>query len=297
MDTITLNRADIDTLERNYRKVIKSLMCLPDNTPSCAVYLTFGILPFEAQRDLEILGLLGQISVCPDELQNVKLVLKHNLMFYGNNFKGWSTIARKTCQKYGLTDPLDLIMEPWRADRWRLHCKQAVTTHWETKLRYEATEMESLQYLDCESLSLSAPMNIWVRAGMDSGKVKKTTIVSWMGLGIFKTRENLHKMKLVKSDKCLACEKNETENLPHLLLYCDYFKHIREEYLPKLALLNKHFSSIVNNEKMLILSILNPESEMLPAEARLYCETAFDMSRSFCYNIYKKREKFYEIKK
>ena len=65
---------------------------------------------------------------------------------------------------------------------------------------------------------------------------------------------------------------------------------------PKLALLNNNFSSIVNDEKMLILSILNPESEMIPAEARLYCDTAFRISRSFCYDLYKKREKFYEIK-
>ena len=117
-----------------------------------------------------------------------------------------------------------------------------------------------------------------------------------MGLGVFKTRENLAKMKLVKTDKCLACKKDETENLSHLLLYCDFFKNIREEYLPKLALLNNNFSSIVNNEKLLILSILNPESELIPEEARLYCDTAFRLSRSFCYDLYKKREKFYEIK-
>ena len=64
MDTINLNKAGIDSLEQNYRKVIKSMLCLPDNTSSVAVYLTFGILPFETQRDLEILGLLGQIAVC-----------------------------------------------------------------------------------------------------------------------------------------------------------------------------------------------------------------------------------------
>ena len=52
MDTINLNKADVDALERNYRKVIKSRMCLPDNTPSVAIYLTISILPFEAQGTL-----------------------------------------------------------------------------------------------------------------------------------------------------------------------------------------------------------------------------------------------------
>ena len=63
MDTVNLNKTDIESLERSYRKVIKHLLCLPENTPSCAVYLTFGVLPFEAERDLKILALLGQLSV------------------------------------------------------------------------------------------------------------------------------------------------------------------------------------------------------------------------------------------
>ena len=296
MDTINLNKADIDSLERNYRKVIKSMLCLPDNTSSVAVYLTFGILPFEAQRDLEILGLLGQIAVCPDDQQYVREAIKNNLVFYGNNLKGWSTLARQTCQKYDLPDPLEVMTNPWRPDRWRQHCKQIVTTHWEHTLVSEAVELDSLQYLDLESLNLTAPMNIWIRAGMDSVQVRKATVVSWMVLGVFKTRENLAKMKKVKSDKCLACDNNEIENLAHLLLHCPFYEKIRDEYLPRLAIINPKFSSIVNNEKELIISIINPESKLLPAEARLYCDQSFSLSRSYCYDIFKKREKFYEVK-
>ena len=217
-------------------------------------------------------------------------------MFYGSEFKGWSTLARLTCEKYGLPDPLDIMMEPWRPDRWRLFCKEAITTQWEAKLRCEAADMDSLHYLDTASLNLSTPMNIWIRAGLDSGQVRKATIVSWMTLGVFKTRENLSKMKLVKTDKCLACEKNQQENLSHFVLHCDFFSKIREEYLPQLAILNKGFSSIVNDEKLLMLSILNPESKQLPEESRLYCDSSFKIARSFCYDIYKKREKFYEKK-
>ena len=297
MDTINLNKADIDNLERSYRKVIKHLLCLPDNTPSAAVYLTFGVLPFEAQRDLEVLGLLGQLSVCPEDLQNVKSVVRNNLMFYGHNFKGWSTLARKTCQKYDLPDPLDIITNPWRPDRWRSHCKEAITAHWENKLKSEAAKLNSLQYLDVESLNLTNSMNIWLRAGLDSNHVRKATVVSWMSLGIFKTRENLARMNLVKSDKCLACDENQIENLPHLLLTCIFFAKIRDEYLPKLTLLNPNFSKLVNNESQLIISILNPESTLLPEDTRLHCDKSFNISRSYCYDIFRKREKFYEIKK
>ena len=117
-----------------------------------------------------------------------------------------------------------------------------------------------------------------------------------MSLRIFKTRENLAKMKLVKNDKCLAFDKNQQENLSHFVLHCDYFAKIREEYLPQLAIMNKGFSSIVKTEKLLMLSILNPESEQLPEESRLYCDSSFKIARSFSYDIYKKREQFYEKK-
>ena len=33
MDTINLNKAHIDSLEQNYRKMIKSRLCVPDDTP------------------------------------------------------------------------------------------------------------------------------------------------------------------------------------------------------------------------------------------------------------------------
>jgi hypothetical protein len=295
LDTLSLNKADIDSLERNYRRIIKKFMCLPENTPSTTVYLTFGVLPFEAQRDLEILGLLGQISVCPSDQQSVKDVIMYNLMFYGNKLKGWSTLVRQICHKYDLPDPLDYMCNPWRADRWRSHCNQVIHTYWVNKLRSEAAELDSLQYLDLESLNLDTTMNVWRRAGLNSEQSRKATVVSWMILGVFKTREKLAKMKQIKSDKCLACGTDEIENLPHLLLYCSFYAKIRDEYLPKLAVMNPSISSILNNETKLIISVLDPESNLLPPETRLYSDEAFKVSRSFCFDLYKKREKFYEL--
>ena len=269
-------------------------MCLPENTPSSAVYLTVGVLPFEAQRDLEILGLFGQIAVCPSDQQSVKDVIQHNLTFYGNKLKGWSTLVRETCQKYDLPDPLDYMSNPWRADRWRHHCDQVIHTHWVNKLSSEAARLDSLLYLDIESLNLNTPISIWKRAGLNSNYSRKTTIVSWMIMGVFKTRERLAKMKKVKTDKCLACNTNDSETLPHLLLYCSFFTKIREEYLPKLAVMNQHISLLVDNETKLVISILDPGSKLLPPEARLDSDEAFQLSRSFCFDLYQKREKYYE---
>ena len=74
-------------------------MTLPENTPFCSKNLISGILPAEARRDLDIMGLLGQLSVCPSDLQSVTDIIYNNLAFYGADFGGWSGLARQTASK------------------------------------------------------------------------------------------------------------------------------------------------------------------------------------------------------
>ena len=64
LDTKHLNETDIASLEVKYRKVLKNMLSMPDCLSSPLVYLSIGVLPATAQRDLEILGLLGQLAMC-----------------------------------------------------------------------------------------------------------------------------------------------------------------------------------------------------------------------------------------
>ena len=103
-------------------------------------------------------------------------------------------------------------------------------------------------------------------------------------------------MKKVKSEQCFACEANDTENLEHFLLHCPYYQNIREEYLPQLIMLNPHISQILNNEKQLILSILDPISSKLPLTVKdswSSVKGAYEVSRKFCSDMHRKRDKFY----
>ena len=227
------------------------MLSLPECTSSAAVYFCIGILPAAAQRDIEILALFGQLAMCDDEAQNVRKIIENSLTFYGANFTGWSGLVRSTCYKYGLPDPLQFLQHPWRPDRWRDHCKKTVISYWEKELLQVVTNTPSLQYIDTEALSLSIPMRGWQLAGLNSVSVREATIVNWMLLGVYFTRELLHKMKKARTNKCLACNKNETENIAHFLLYCEYYQPIREEYLPKLVTSNKNIGCILNKEDKL----------------------------------------------
>jgi hypothetical protein len=104
------------------------------------VYLSIGVFPAEAQRDLEILGLMGQLAFCPTELQNIKQIIEHNLSFYTDGFHGWIALIRTVCRKYLSTRPLLYFKNPWRPDRsrWRQNCKEIVGNYWDSLLKEEA---------------------------------------------------------------------------------------------------------------------------------------------------------------
>ena len=246
-DTMTINLANIERLELKYRKTLKCMLSLPDCTSSPVVYLCIGILPNSAQRDVEILGLFGQLVMCHSNNQNIRRIIEHTLTFYGVNFPGWSGLVRRTCLQYSLPDPLQYLHQPWRPDRWRAYCKKTVQHYWGKKLLHAVVETPSLKYVDTESASLSIPMRGWQLAGLCSTSVRHNTVVNWMLLGVYFTREKLYKMKKAKSPYCLGCGETEKEDLPHILLQCVHYKSIREVFIPKFVLMNTRSCDIMND--------------------------------------------------
>ena len=189
-ESMNLNQVDIERLEVKYRKTLKCMLSLPDCTVSAAVYLCISVLPAEAQWDVEILGLLGQLAMCDQEAQNIRAIIEHTLTFYGVNFSGWSGLVRRTCLFYSLPDPLLYLEHPWRA------------------------------------ASLSIPMRGWQLAGLSSAKVREASIVNWMLMGTYFTRELQFKMKKYGSPFCLGCGNRTIENLTHFILHCQCYNQI-----------------------------------------------------------------------
>jgi hypothetical protein len=299
-ETMEINKTDVARLETSFRSILKKMMSLSDNVATPAVYLSCGVFPAEAQRDIEILGLMGQLAVCPDELQNIRKIIEHNLSFYCDGFHGWSALARSVCYKYNLPDPLEYLQKPWRPDRWRKHCMQAVGNYWESLLKEAARQKDSLQYFDIDSASIFKPTQTWVLAGLDSVEVKKATVVNWMQLGVYKTREKLLQFKQVKSDLCLACNMNQKESLHHLLFLCPFYDTIRQPVLTKLFLANTNLTQIMDNSVLKTTLILDPLSNLLPEAVtdswNLSTNDVHRLCREMCYNIHKKREKLYKEK-
>ena len=140
---------------------------------------------------------------------------------------------------------------------------------------------------------------IWTLAGLDSLQVKKTTIVNWMQLGCYKSREKLFQQKIVKSDVCLACDWKVSENLYHLLFLCPHYEDIRQPILTRLLLKNNNLTPILEDKRLVVTMILDPESNLLPNEITSNwksTEDVYGLCRDLCYHIHRKREKLYNEK-
>ena len=116
--------------------------------------------------------------------------------------------------------------------------------YWDEKLRADARPRSSSQFADVDSLSTTVPMRIWQQAGINSVSAKQATIVSWMYCGTYFTRELMHTMHKVKSSDC-ACNSKILEDIPHILLHCQLYSSIREEYIPKFIQMNSSLPEIL----------------------------------------------------
>ena len=90
LDTIHVNPTDLDHLETKYRSIVRSMQSLPPSTPTPAVYLMMAALPSVAERDIQILQLVGQLAICDRDIQAVSDILESNLAAKGLDFAGWS---------------------------------------------------------------------------------------------------------------------------------------------------------------------------------------------------------------
>ena len=135
-------------------------------------------------------------------------------------------------------------------------------------------------------------------AGLDSSAVKKATVVNWMQLGTYKTRENLLQFKSIKSELCLACGENQKEDLHHLLFLCPFYDEIRQPALSKLFLANPSIMQIMDNAQMKVTLVLDPKSKLLPEQVSeqwsITTSEVYNICRDMCYNMHNKREKFYK---
>ena len=209
-----------------------------------------------------------------------------------------SNIPETTATTYGLDDPLELLQHPWRADRWRQHCKKVITEYWVKVLHESCQSYTSVDLFDVSRLLLDAPHPIWVAAGRDSYSTSQAVYQLWLLLGVYNTQERLAKMKKVKSADCVLCPEvggsPMIEDRVHFLLSCPALAETRENFMSQLVDLSPVVVNYRDVTSTFLLSLLDPLSPMVPQELRSSWSSDVEIykwSRKFCYAMHKKRTK------
>ena len=273
-------------------------MSLPPAVPTPVIYLMFGILPVVAERDLQIMRLVSQLSMCSREIQTVSDIIEDHLIKYDIHFPGWSGMARRTAAIYSLEDPLEIMREPWKTDRFASHAKQEITKYWLSLLHDNVESRDepysTIDLLDISRLDLKTPHPIFEAAGSNTISTQRATVVVWFLLGVYNTQERLYKMKKTRSPLCCLCSSASVENRSHMILSCDAYREIRKTYIDKFLLQCPALENHMDISDQFLTTILDPFSPRVHPEIRegwLDSKVVYGISRDFIYGIHKKREK------
>ena len=189
-----------------------------------------------------------------------------------------------------------MFENPWSSDGWSKHVKTEVIKYWTKLLKESAASYPSLEMVDINHLKLTSPHAIWKEAGSNPVSVTKTTVVTWLLLGVYKTGERLHKMKKVRTPQCLVCF-SPLEDQLHFALQCSGLIEIRTQYMNKFVEACPNIAYYQSDLKLLLLALLDPFSTFLPdniKESWTKPEIAYELSRNYFYDLHKKREKLIE---
>ena len=83
------------------------------------------------------------------------------------------------------------------------------------------------------------------------------------------------------------------DSLYHFLLICSAFENIRNPFLQKLTTGNDGIELISDNNKLMTIAILDPESNFLPDQVRKGwkdLDETYKIARDFAFHMFKKRK-------
>ena len=159
----------VATLRSFHHKILRSILKLSPYSPVAPLYFLLGELPIEASLHLGVLALFWNIWSNPET--KAFEVVQYLLKMADSSSLTWSAHVRLLFQMYQLPDPLALLRtSPWPKQRWKDHTKVAVTSYHESALRQQAAQNTKLQFLNIQTIGLSArphPVVAWAVTTQD----------------------------------------------------------------------------------------------------------------------------------
>ena len=306
LGSLVLKISEINIIESHQRSILRSLLRIPNKTPTPAVYFLAGSLPASALLHMRQFTLLGMIS-----RSNGSVLHSHALNIYSSSKpspRSWFTQVANLCVKYQLPHPTQFLQRPLEKNQFKSIVKSRILDFWETKLRGEAVSMSTLEYFKCDFYSLRKPHYIFSTAGSNPHEVQmaqfQAIFLSNTYLSEYRCRHwsFSNPTGYCSAPSCSGLQTRPRGDIHHILALCESLQVTRDrmiEYLYSYKLKHPEISTIIDT----YASISSPyfvqflvDCSCLPLVIQTYqtyghyiLDILFKATRTFLYCMHKAR--------
>ena len=232
LETMHLNKGDIEELELFHRKTLRSIQSFPTCAASAAVHLLVGILPIEAEIHKRQLSLL--YSILRSKNETVLEIMNRQSSMPDCSPESYFKKVQDLLELYNLADIPTLQSSLPTKSRWKNTVKRAVNEHWTTILRTELEQKSTAKFCEKTQLEIGKTHPVWDTEDSCNLDVKRSIVKARMLIGLYPPGRFARAQDAV--DLCPLC-KLEKEDICHIIGRCSETLHIRSEYTKELKTL------------------------------------------------------------
>ncbi|VDI42783.1 Hypothetical predicted protein [Mytilus galloprovincialis] len=286
----------LEPLEVFYRKSIKQILSLPNNTADAAIYTIAGVIPLQGIIHKAALNIYNKI--CGMESSVEKDLAERQLSISGFNSKNWFSKIRCLLAQYNLQSAHELIQNPVSRYKWKASVKKAVDNVWHEQLRTKVSLFSSLRNLSANNILWHNTHPCLASVGTSAQDISRLQPKLKLLTGTYYLQSNKAAFNQNSIDPtCLLCNEN-SETVEHFILDCKPLNNTRIPYLHEL---DCFLRSIKNCDKCFNLTSLVINKQLILDPSRLLCacgcrckcmDNCFKVeyiNRKLCYALHTKR--------
>lgn len=229
LEIITPTGKPLSVLDTQYKKLLKQILSLPNNTADPAVYLLSGVLPAEAVIHKRILTLFGNITRLAESAVEYRLA-KRQLEIKTFKSHSWFINVKKILIKYNLPCAEEILDNPPRKLQWKRLYNCAINKYWSEMILSQSRLYSSLKYLS-KSYNIGKCHPAIKPYKLSCRDIIRIPVKNKLMTGTFILQSNRAKFNQNEvNPTCQLCYA-EDETIQHFLLQCETLETIRKHIL------------------------------------------------------------------
>ena len=232
LESITLAKKDVDSLEKYQRGLLRQLQSLPDRCANIPVYTLLGAKPINVVLDIRALSFFA--NMIRDKNSIEFKIINRQLAVKDTDSASFTITIRRLLQKYDLPDAYDLIRNTPSKEEWKRMVKEATNNTYRKDVTEEMKNKTSLRYMAVQKHPLDEPHPLYKHTGSNPHEIEKAAIKARILTGTYTLQANRHKFNQQDIDKTCELCRTDTENREHFILDCTALEERRQKHIPSL---------------------------------------------------------------